>query len=190
MSKNILTALICLSVACALFLGINIVKVSADDATQLTAQLATPATSPISTSTYTPATVSIADYTNYSLGDLQNLVAKLQSIIADKKSGKPCLISSQDLSLGDGDDATTNAAVRRIQSFLIEKGYANFTSATGYFGKLTKAGLVAYQAAFGLDQTGEFSGATRDKIQSMKCRSRVFFQQIEGSATATAGVNH
>lgn len=191
MNKNILIALVCLSVTCALFLGLNIVKANADDATtQLTTPVTTPVTTPTTTSTYAPATVSIADYNNYSLGDLQTLVAELQSIIADKKNGKPCFISSQDISFGDGEDAASNAAVKRLQSFLKEKGYASFTSATGYFGKLTKAGLTAYQKDFGLDQTGEFSGATRDKIQSMKCRSWIFMQQTQASATATAGVSH
>ncbi len=54
--------------------------------------------------------------------------------------------------------------VKQLQIFLIKKGYLIEAGSTGYFGPLTKAGLIKYQKEKGLPQTGFCGPMTRKAL--------------------------
>lgn len=109
-------------------------------------------------------------YTNYSEEQLVSLIAKLQKQLEEvRKSAVACAISSKDLSIGDGFEDDLRSDVKSLQGFLVEKGFLP-KGQDGFFGKKTKAALIAFQAANGLTQTGELNAETRNKIKSMTCR--------------------
>ena len=110
-----------------------------------------------------------ADFSSYSIEQLQTLIAKLQKIVEEMKKGSTCFVSDKDLSVGDGDGDELNADVRRLQEFLREKGFYAYKS-TGYFGKATRTALVAYQKSVGIAETGSFDAATREKAHASYCK--------------------
>lgn len=111
-------------------------------------------------------------YANYTIEQLEALVVKLQKRIADLKQGSACFVSDKDLSLGDGEGDDLSADVRRLQDALAEKGHFKLKS-TGYFGKYTRAALIAFQKEQGVAQTGEFDAVTRTKLHAMYCQKTV-----------------
>jgi Putative peptidoglycan binding domain len=111
-------------------------------------------------------------YSNYSIEQLEALIVKLQKRIAEMKQGSACFVSDKDLSIGDGEGDDLSADVRRLQEALSEKGHFKVKS-TGYFGKYTRAALVAFQKEQGIAQTGEFDAATRAKLHAMYCQKTV-----------------
>lgn len=119
-------------------------------------------------------------YENMSVDELQGLIAKLQKIVQEKKTGNPCFVGNNDLSVGDGEDKESAAGVKRLQEFLKEKGFFKYSS-TGYFGKITRSAVMAYQKAAGLEQTGEFNSATRAKIHAAKCQLKIFAEVVKNS---------
>lgn len=109
-------------------------------------------------------------YTNYSEEQLVSLIAKLQKQLEEvRKSSVACVVSSRDLSVGDGFEDDLRSDVKSLQGFLYEKGFLS-KKQDGLFGKNTKAALIAFQAANNLVQTGELNSETRNKIKSMTCR--------------------
>ena len=54
----------------------------------------------------------------------------------------------------------TGTQIKHIQQFLIERGFLNIATTTGYFGPVTQAAVMAYQKAHGLPQTGIIDQAT------------------------------
>lgn len=110
-------------------------------------------------------------YANYSIEELESLIAKLQKQLEEMKRGAQCFVSDKNLSLGDGEDEESKADVVRLQEFLREKGHFNFKKSTGYFGKITKAALVNFQKNSSLDQTGELDENTRVKIKTLRCKA-------------------
>jgi len=111
------------------------------------------------------------DISSFSLSELKELSSRITKRIAEiEKENKACFVSNYVLSLGDGEGDDRTQEVKRLQEFLREKGYLSAKS-TGYFGKLTRAGLIAYQAGSGLSQTGEFDEATKVKAHSGTCKN-------------------
>lgn len=109
-----------------------------------------------------------SSYMNLNIEQLQAMIAKMQARLEElKKKSVQCFVSDSALSLGDGEGSDT-ADVRRLQDFLREKGHYSYKS-TGWFGKLTRAALVAFQKANGLNQSGEFDSATKEKAHSLTC---------------------
>ena len=110
------------------------------------------------------------DYGSYSIEQLEQLISKLQKQLEEMKKGSKCFVSDKDLSIGDGEgDDGLAAHVRRLQEFLREKGLLSYKS-TGYFGKMTRASVTAFQKNSGIAQTGEFDAATRAKAHSLYCK--------------------
>lgn len=74
---------------------------------------------------------------------------------------------------------STGADVVALQSFLVSEGFLTMPAgvAEGYFGSLTKAAVVAYQASVGLPDTGYVGPLTVAKLNA----------GATGSATATTG---
>jgi peptidoglycan hydrolase-like protein with peptidoglycan-binding domain len=111
-----------------------------------------------------------SSFLNYSIEQLQSLIAKLQARLEElKKNAVQCFVTDATLSLGDGEGSETTD-VRRLQDFLREKGFFKLKS-TGWFGKVTRASLIAFQKENGLAQTGEFDAATKAKAHSLSCTS-------------------
>ncbi len=111
-----------------------------------------------------------SDYGSYSVSQLESLIAKLQKQLAELKKTQKCFVSEQDLSLGDGEPGDgRDGEVRRLQALLQEKGHFS-RNPTGYFGKVTRASLQAYQKANGLPFTGDFDQETRAKMHNQSCR--------------------
>lgn len=114
-------------------------------------------------------TASVTDQalSGYNIDQLQALINKLQARLNELKKGTQCFVTNSELSFGDGEGSEI-AQVRRLQDFLREKGYLKIKS-TGWFGKLTKSAVIAFQKANGLAQTGDFDSATKDKAHSLNC---------------------
>lgn len=110
------------------------------------------------------------NYGSYSIEQLEQLIAKLQKQLEEMKKGSKCFVSDKDLSIGDGEgDDGLGGHVRRLQDFLREKGHLAYKS-TGYFGKMTRAAVTAFQKNAGIAQTGEFDAATRAKAHALYCK--------------------
>jgi hypothetical protein len=120
----------------------------------------------------------------YSIEKLEALLAKIQNMIKELKNNQiQCNIADVDLSLGDGEDSISKEKVRVFQNFLKEKGYfSKGVSATGYFGKITRASVIAFQKAAGLTQTGELDSATRTYIKTLKCQKNYLIKtEVKGT---------
>src|SRR5680860_1423170 len=124
----------------------------------------------------TPAPVKAA-----TVEELQAMIAQLRAQIAAMQN---CVSFNQDLSLGDGEQGDGLAPeVKRLQNFLISKGYLARNLATGYFGKITKSALIKFQQAndpahsgafAGITQvTGDLDGSTQARIKELTCGSVV-----------------
>lgn len=116
--------------------------------------------------------VSSTDISGYSVEQLEQLIAKLQKQLEELKKGTQCYVSDQELSVGDGEDGALTDHVRRLQNFLREKGYFSYKD-TGYFGKATRAALMAFQKAQGLPASGVLDDASRAKMHGMFCKKVV-----------------
>ncbi len=115
----------------------------------------------------------------YTEAQLIELIAKLQKQLAEIRANtSQCILAEVDLSVGDGEDAKTREYVKAVQSFLREKGYLG-VEPTGYFGKLTRQAVVAFQAAQGLPQTGEVSSAMRTKVKEFQCIKKYIKQEVK-----------
>jgi hypothetical protein len=114
-------------------------------------------------------TASVTDQalSGYNIDQLQALINKLQARLNELKKGTQCFVTDSELSFGDGEGVEIDQ-VRRLQDFLREKGHLKIKS-TGWFGKLTKTALVAFQKANGLPETGDFDAATKAKAHSLNC---------------------
>lgn len=115
-------------------------------------------------------TTSSTDYGSYTIEQLESLITKLQKQLEELKKGSKCFVSDSDLSLGDGEGGELSGDVRRLQDFLREKGHFSYKS-TGYFGKITRAAVIAFQKKEGIAQNGEFNAGTRAKAHAMVCKS-------------------
>ncbi len=72
-------------------------------------------------------------------------------------------VFSSNLSVG-----STGADVTALQTWLVSKGFLTMPAgvSTGYFGSLTKAAVVAYQASAGLPATGYVGPLTRGQLNA------------------------
>lgn len=118
------------------------------------------------------------NYSAMSIEQLEKLIAKLQVKLAEMKKGSACFVSDKDLSIGDGEDDGLTKDVKRLQSFLKEKGFFSY-GVTGYFGKATRDSLKKFQAAQGISQTGEFNAATRTKVGTLTCKTATSVKSAE-----------
>lgn len=105
----------------------------------------------------------------YSLEQLEALIAQLQKQLEELRKGAQCVVSEKNLSIGDGEDDGLNKDIARLQGFLKEKGFFAKQN-TGYFGKLTRASLIAFQTNAGISASGEFDAATRTHISTLRCK--------------------
>jgi hypothetical protein len=128
---------------------------------------------------------SSTSYESYSVEQLEALIAKLQKMLAEMKKGAKCFVADRDLSLGDGEGDEYAADVRRLQDFLRERGLFSYKS-TGYFGKMTRASLIAFQKSSGIPQTGAFDAASRAKAHGLYCKSAVKPKTTEQKKDPTA----
>jgi subtilisin family serine protease len=71
-----------------------------------------------------------------------------------------------------------NAEVTELQKILITKGFLTVTPPTGYFGTMTQTGLMAYQRAHGIPQTGIVDEATRAKLNGSVTTSSADAQRV------------
>lgn len=60
----------------------------------------------------------------------------------------------------------TSSEVTKLQTFLSQKGFFS-GSATGFYGALTKAAVISFQKAHGLDQIGVVGPATRAALNAL-----------------------
>jgi peptidoglycan hydrolase-like protein with peptidoglycan-binding domain len=116
------------------------------------------------------APVITKDYSGYSIEQIEALIAKLQKQLEELKKGAQCFVTDADLSLGDGEDGNQKTEIKRLQEFLREKGFFKAGS-TGYFGKLTRAALIAFQKNAGINASGEYDAATRSYVSTLRCRA-------------------
>jgi peptidoglycan hydrolase-like protein with peptidoglycan-binding domain len=128
----------------------------------------------------TPVTTSApisykSDFSNYSIDELTTLIAQLTKQLEElKKSSVPCFVTTKTLSLGDGEVGDGLASdVERLQSFLREKGHFQLSKNTGFFGKITRTALMAFQSAQGIAQTGDFDAATRERAHAQMCTKTI-----------------
>jgi peptidoglycan hydrolase-like protein with peptidoglycan-binding domain len=83
------------------------------------------------------------------------------------KEGKNCLTLKNNLWIGKTDDET-NGEVTLLQQYLIDKGYLQLSSTSGYYGNATALAVVRMQKALGMNFVTTSSGVgvlTRSKIQ-------------------------
>jgi peptidoglycan hydrolase-like protein with peptidoglycan-binding domain len=116
------------------------------------------------------APVITKDYSGYSIEQIEALIAKLQKQLEELKKGAQCFVTNSDLSLGDGEDGSQKTDIKRLQEFLREKGFFKVGS-TGYFGKLTRAALIAFQRNGGINASGEYDATTRSYVSTLRCRA-------------------
>ncbi|MEN9551973.1 MAG: putative peptidoglycan binding domain [Candidatus Parcubacteria bacterium] len=81
------------------------------------------------------------------------------------------IITTPVLRLGSR-DSNSNNEVSALQEFLIEKGIIS-GSATGFYGRLTVAGVRKYQTANGISPTGSVGSITRKVIQKETCSNEI-----------------
>jgi peptidoglycan hydrolase-like protein with peptidoglycan-binding domain len=98
------------------------------------------------------------------VAELQALIAQLQQQIAGLSGGAAAGASvtfNSDLQVG-----STGSDVVNLQNWLISKGFLQAGYNTGYFGSLTKAAVMAYQASVGLPSTGYVGPLTRGRLNA------------------------
>ncbi|MCC7004303.1 peptidoglycan-binding protein [Candidatus Nomurabacteria bacterium] len=104
---------------------------------------------------------------------IEELKAQISVLQGQSSTSTPinipsCFTFTKDLGVGDSGEEVT-----ALQNFLALKGYLT-TSATGYFGSLTKTALAAYQSANGITATGFFDPVTRAKVDfSYGCKTPI-----------------
>lgn len=81
---------------------------------------------------------------------------------ANAQSPSTSFIFAQNLTLG-----SSGASVSALQQFLIKGGFLKISSATGYFGPVTRTALSAWQASVNISpSTGYFGPVSRSKINT------------------------
>ncbi|MCK9344595.1 MAG: peptidoglycan-binding protein [Candidatus Pacebacteria bacterium] len=132
--------------------------------------------------------VNTAAIANYSEAELVALITKLQKQLElVRQNTVQCVLAEADLSLGDGEDATSKEYTKNLQAFLKEKGYFKLEP-TGYYGKVTRAALQNFQRENGIEQTGELNATTRTFIKSLKCRKEFSNKKFEVKPTPMPSV--
>lgn len=99
---------------------------------------------------------------------MKNIFLVLALILPFSASSAGCLDLPNDLVLGDGENATQNAQVKQLQTFLKEK-VSLVTLTHGFYSRLTAKFVSDFQGANGLTATGDATAATRAKIKSLTC---------------------
>lgn len=126
----------------------------------------------------------VANIANYSEEELVALIAKLQKQLTEVRQNKvQCVLAEMDLSVGDGEDDGLKEHVKNLQYFLKEKGYLK-SSATGYFGKLTRTALMNFQRDNGLTVTGELDTSVRTAVKNLKCRKDYLMKTVDQKTTS------
>lgn len=142
--------------------------------------------SPLAVSAMSESSIDVSkNFASYSIEKLEALIAQLQKQLETLKNNQiQCSVAEVDLSLGDGEDSISKEQVKSFQGFLKEKGYiSSAQTATGYFGKITRNAVIAFQKAVGLDQTGELNAATRAYIKTLKCQKNYYIKsEVEKKA--------
>jgi LPXTG-site transpeptidase (sortase) family protein len=91
---------------------------------------------------------------------------------------------TQNLTLG-----SSGASVSALQQFLINGGFLKISSATGYFGPLTKTALGAWQASVGISpSTGYFGPVSRSKINTTAPQAPTVMAPAQSTAPAQSVV--
>mgnify|MGYP000620836691 CR=1 FL=1 len=88
-----------------------------------------------------------------------------QTTVTTTPSSGPCTVLSYNLFLGQ-----ESSSVLALQSYLQSAGYMTRTP-TGYYGPVTFAAVVRFQASQGISRTGTAGPLTRARIQALTCGS-------------------
>ncbi len=80
---------------------------------------------------------------------------------------------------------SSGSEVTKLQNKLIQLGYTDFTSATGYFGSATKTAVVRFQGNNGLTADGIAGSATHSKLYSTSAKSLILKEGSSGDAVQT-----
>ncbi len=134
-------------------------------------------------------TGSVSSYSGYTVEQLEALIVKLQKQLEELRKGAQCFVSDKNLSIGDGEEDGLAYDIKRLQDFLREKGYFQIKS-TGYFGKITRTAVIAFQNAQGITQTGEFDQATREKAHAQFCNKITTANHTKQTAKETKTENN
>ena len=102
---------------------------------------------------------------------IAQLTAQLAALIAQQQPTFCAGAITQNLTIGDGEGNQDglNAEVRKLQNFLIQQGYLRIPRATGIFGNVTKAAVMAYQTANGQVATGYVGPIARTSMNATIC---------------------
>ena len=77
---------------------------------------------------------------------------------------------------------STGSEVTKLQNKLIQLGYTDFTSATGYYGSATKTAVIRFQRNNSLTVDGIAGNATKSKLYSSSARSLTLREGSSGEA--------
>jgi len=123
-----------------------------------------------STYTYTPQGVIASSTAGTALYSSTPVYAVTSSTATQSSTMQNCLNLPQDLYEGLS-DPTMDGQVIALQTFLKAQGYFMY-DITGYFGPITKAAAVQYQAAHGVPTTGYVGPLPRASIQGVTCNEQ------------------
>lgn len=80
---------------------------------------------------------------------------------------------------------SSGSEVTKLQNKLIQLGYTDFTSATGYYGSATKTAVIRFQSVNGLTTDGLAGNATQSKLYSSSAKSLILKVGNSGEAVQT-----
>lgn len=93
-------------------------------------------------------------------------------INANENSNVACVLFPKHLRYGDGRWTGKQKEVKELQDKLREKGYFN-TESTGYFGRITRDAVKAYQKDNGIINTGNVFKLTIAQLRKDFCRANI-----------------
>ncbi len=82
-------------------------------------------------------------------------------------------------------EGSRGSEVTKLQNKLIQLGYTDFTSATGYYGSATRTAVIRFQGINGLKADGLAGTATQNKLYSSGAKSLVLREGSWGEAVQT-----
>lgn len=112
--------------------------------------------------------------------------ASLSRVEAQSGATISCVALSRNLSIGMR-DYSQNSNIKKLQSFLISKGYLEASNSTGYFGNLTFRAVKSFQASSNIISTGFVGPLTRAEIQRVSCVNTGGGSTINTSNGTSAG---
>lgn len=104
------------------------------------------------------------------VSELQAMIASLQSQLSALGGTTSTVASTATTFTSDLTIGSTGASVTALQQFLVNQGYLSMPAGAsyGYFGSMTKAAVVKFQAANGISSTGYFGPLTRAAANALQ----------------------